>query len=169
MNGCPRARGIGGVARDLCGVILLVLGPAASAVAQQSVTITLPTTVTFAVGTTGPATGSPNPTLVSFSTAVLLPGRVLRISVIADSANFSGPGGTGIPSSGVSWTVSNASGGTGSAGTLSAAGYTQVFQSNVLALSGGFDMTWTLAQIGPGTLAGTHTLTLRWRLESVSP
>ena len=149
--------------------VLFVLGLAVSATAQESVQITLPAAITFTASTTGAAAGTPAPTTVTFSNAVLITGRVLRISVMADSASFTGPDGTSVPSSLVSWTVSNASGGTASSGTLSASSYTQVFQSNVLTASGGLDIDWTLASVAGVSRAGTHTVNLRWKLEAVFP
>ena len=148
--------------------VLLGIPPVAAA--QESVTVSLPGTVSFTVATVNTSTtGTPAPTRVTFSNAFLLPLKVLRFSVKADASSFTGSGGTPIPATKVTWTVSNASGGNGSGGQLSAGGYTQVFQSSQLTGSGEFDVTWTLGAPGTGTAAGTHTLVLRWRIESVSP
>jgi hypothetical protein len=149
--------------------VLFVIATASRATAQDSVSITLPTAITFTASTTGAVTGTPSPTTITFDSAVLQLGRVLRISVLADSASFTGPDGASFPSSSVSWTVSNVSGGSAAAGTLSASSYTQIFQSNVLTLSGGFDVDWTLASVAGVQRGGTHTVTLRWKLESVFP
>jgi hypothetical protein len=150
-------------------VVLFVIATASWATAQESVNITLPTAITFIASTTGAVTGTPSPTTITFDSAVLSPGRALRISVIADSASFTGPDGPSFPSSKVSWTVSNASGGSATAGTLSASSYTQIFQSDVLTLSGGFDVDWTLASVAGVQRGGSHTVTLRWKLEAVYP
>ena len=151
--------------------LVFVVTSAASAWAQlESVRVTLPSTVTFTVPTNASVVGTPNPTSVSFSNAILLPGRVLRLSVTADTSTFNGPGGSSYVAGAVSWTVSGASGGTGSAGTLSNGSYSQVFQSNTLTFSGGVDMQWTFAPLAGGAdYAGAHSITLRWRIESVSP
>jgi hypothetical protein len=140
------------------------------AAAQQVVIITLPSAVGFSVTDVNQATtGSPNPTSVSFTTVSLLLFHVLRVSVKAD-ADFSPPSGTAIPASRVSWTTSNASGSTGSSGTLSTASYGQVLQTNAgLIGSGGLNVTWTLSAPGTGIRAGTHTAVVRWKLESVIP
>jgi hypothetical protein len=145
----------------------LTVGTAVSAAAQESVTITLPTTITFSVTDVTSATPADlDPVTVQFSGAVINPGRVLRISIIADSSTLAGPGGSTIPASAGSWTVSGATGGSGTAGTLSSSSYTRVFQSTQTAVSGSFDLSFTLAPV-PGTLrAGNHTVTVRWKLES---
>jgi len=156
------------VRRALMAMLFLV-GTASAAVAQESVRITLPTAITFTASTNGTVTGSPSPSTITFDNTVLLIGRVLRISVKADSASFTGPDGASFPSSLVSWTVSNVSGGSASPGTLSASGYTQMFQSHNLTLSGGFDIDWTLASVAGVSRAGTHTVTLRWSIEAVYP
>jgi hypothetical protein len=157
------------VVRRALAAMLFVVGTASGAVAQESVRITLPSAITFTASTNGTVTGTPSPSTVTFDTALLLLGRALRISVKADSANFTGPDGASFPSSLVSWTVSNVSGGSASAGTLSASGYTQIFQSNVLTPSGALDVDWRLASVAGVSQAGTHTVTLRWRIEAVNP
>jgi hypothetical protein len=150
-------------------MLALIGGPVGSASAQETVTIGLPGAVSFAVGTAQSITGLPEPTTVTFSDATLTPGRVLRFSVMATSSTFSGPDGSSYPSSAVSWTVSGASGGSGSNGTLTGSGYTQVFQSNTLTATGSFDIRWTLTPADGADYAGVHTLTLRWKVESVQP
>ena len=139
-----------------------------AASAQETVTVDLPGSVTFDVGANQSAVGSPEPTEISFSDAELTPGRALRISVRADSQTFSGPDGSSYPASSVSWSVSNVSGGVGASGTLSSSSYTQVFQSHELSPSGEADITWTFTRTGTER-AGSHTLNLRWKLESVQP
>jgi hypothetical protein len=156
-------------ARLACGAIFVIaIGVASTASAQESVTIALPTTVTFSVPDVSSATlADLAPVTVQFSGAVLNPSRVLRISIIADSSTLAGPGGSTIPVSAVSWTVSGAAGGSGTPGTLSSSSYSRVFQSTQNAVSGSFDLTFTLAPV-PGTLrAGNHTVTVRWKLEAL--
>jgi hypothetical protein len=155
-------------ARLACGaMVVIAIGVACTAAAQESVTIALPTTVTFSVPDVSSATPADvDPVTVQFSGAVINPGRVLRISVIANTSTLAGPGGSAIPVSAVSWTVSGAAGGSGTSGTLSSSSYARVFQSTQTAVSGSFDLSFTLAPV-PGTLhAGNHTVTIRWKLES---
>lgn len=135
--------------------------------AADSVKITLPTAVSFAVTNVGNSTvGAPNPSAVSFSALNVLATNVLRISVKAD-ADFTPPSGTAIPASKISWTTASATNGTGSNGTLSTSAYTQLFQSTLTKKSGSVNVTWTLGAPGSGIRAGAHTLILRWKLESV--
>jgi hypothetical protein len=137
--------------------------------AQGLVQISVPPMVSFDVLDVGVSTvGSPTPTRVSFNNAVLLPGQVLRISVKADG-NFAPPSGNAIPASKVSWTTSNTASGIGLNGVLSAAAFTPVFESQAGAISGGVDVTWTLAAPGAALRAGNHQVTLRWKLEAVTP
>jgi hypothetical protein len=153
-------------------VVAGLLVSSARALAQQSetVSISFPLGVTFNVtNISATTTGSPNPTAVQFSSPNLLGNHVLRISVRADAADFTPPSGAiKIPASRVSWTTSNASHGIASNGTLSSASYALVFvgQKNQ---AGGVDLAWTLAPPPSGIRAGAHTLTIRWKVESVAP
>lgn len=133
----------------------------------DSVKITLPAAVTFAVtNVSSNTTGSPNPASVSFTQFSTPSTNVFRISVKADS-DFVPPSGASIPASNVSWTTSNVSNGTASNGMLSVSAYTQVYQSNSGKKSGGVDMHWLLGAPGAAIRAGAHTLVLRWKLESI--
>jgi hypothetical protein len=144
---------------------LALTGPGA---AQEVVDVNAPGSLSFQVSDVGSSTAG-TPTTVSYTGAVLVPGRVLRISVKADSAVLTPPSGAAIPVSNISWTASNAQGGVGSAGTLSDTTWGQVFESSPSPIAGGVDLTWTLAAPGAGIRAGTHQLTLRWKFESVVP
>lgn len=153
----------------LLGVIAAAAIVARVEASAETVKFFVPGPVAFAVTNVGNRTvGSPNPSTVSFSQLATSGANVLRISIKADS-DFVPPGGTAIPAAKVSWTTSNASNGVASNGTLSAAAYTQVYQSNATKKAGGVDVTWTLAAPGTGIRAGAHQLTLRWKLESVMP
>ena len=134
--------------------------------APETVSITIPAAVGFAVTNVSAATaGSPASGTVSFSSLNVSGGNVLRISVKADG-NFTPPSGTAIPASRVSWTTSGASNGTGSNGTLSTSAYGQLFQSSNGKKSGSVNVSWSLAAPGSGIRAGVHTMTVRWKLES---
>ena len=136
----------------------------------ESVNVSLPASVSFFVANVSASTtGSPDPTAISFDSADLVLGNRLRISVQADAADFTPPAGTAIPASKVSWTTSGAVGGTGSNGTLSSSSYSQVYQSNPSPSFGSVNVVWDLAAPGSGIRAGDHTLTVRWKLESVAP
>ena len=135
----------------------------------ETVDITLPAAISFNVfNVNSTTTGSPNPASVSFTNTSLDSGRHLKISVAADTANFSTPGsGTAIPANKISWTTSSPVGGSGSDGTLSDTAYTTLFTSNADPSSGSVNVQWSLATLPAGVAAGNHTLTLRWKLESL--
>jgi hypothetical protein len=146
-----------------------VLAIATPVAAQETVTVGLPSTVAFDARTANIAAGSPDPTTVSFSNASLVTGRVLRVSVMPDTAVFSGPGGTSYPAEAIRWTVSNVSGGVAASGRLTSGVYTQIFVSHQLTSSGGFDISWSLDSAIAPKYAGIYSMPLRWKLESVQP
>jgi hypothetical protein len=151
-------------------MLVVLVSIAAPAAAQESVTIQVPSFVSFEVADVGVSTpGAPSPSGLSFSNAILIPGRVLRVSVQADAASFTPPNGPAIPVSKVSWSSLGAAGGTAWGGTLSSSSYALVFQSDPLTLAGRVDLAWTLAAIGSGIRAGLHQLTIRWKVESLTP
>jgi len=154
-------------------VALALLGMAGmpGAHASDKVDITIPASVSFAVDNiSATTTGAPATFTVSFSNAKLKNTDALRISVMADSTAFTPPNGTTqIPASTVTWTTSNAVGGAGSSGTLSAAQYTQVYQSNINPSSGSVSITWRLTGAPVGIRSGSHIMSLTWKLEAVTP
>jgi len=148
----------------------LAVAGAVPAVAQETVTISVPWAVSFPVTDVSRSTGgAPEVTTVSFSNATLSPGRALRISVQPDAAAFTPPGGASIPASNVSWSNLGANGGIGTNGTLSSSSYALVFQSDPARTSGHIDLGWALAAPGGGVRGGNHQLTIRWKVESINP
>lgn len=146
----------------LVGFFISSLAGVASA--QETVNISVPLSVAFQVVDVNQPVST---TLtVSFSSANLIPGHVLRISTRADSIEFVGPAGNKIPASAVSWTASNAQGGMGSNGTLSSSTDVLVFRSELLPTTGRVDLTFHL-QPPANVHAGTHSLSLRWNIEAV--
>lgn len=138
--------------------------------AQETVTIGMPSFVSFLVTDLASTTnGAPSPSVVNISGASLTTGKALRVSVIADTAAFTPPSGPGIPIAKVSWQVLGANGGTGANGTLSASSYGLVFQANPATASGHVDLAWSLAALGTGIRAGNHQVTIRWKVESITP
>jgi hypothetical protein len=155
-------------------IAVLIIGAvtalALPAAAQELVSVSVPSAVSFPVTDVSRGTsGAPNSTVISFSNAILIAGRALRVSVKADAAAFTPPSGTGIPSSKVTWVIMGATGGIGSGGALSSSSFVLVFQSQPLALAGHVDLAWTLAAPGSGIRAGNHQLTIRWKVESITP
>jgi hypothetical protein len=150
--------------------IVTLTASVVSAAAQETVSITVPTAISFAVTDVSRSTsGTPSPTTLSFSNATLILGRSLRVSVQAGGAGFTPPSGPSIPASSVSWNSLGTSGGTGWSGTLGSSAYTLVFQSDPGVTSGHVELGWTLAAPGSGIRAGNHQLTIRWKVESILP
>ena len=56
----------------------------------------------------------------------------------------------------------------GSNGVLSATAFSQVFLGAVGATSGSVDLSWSLGGTESRVRAGTHSLALTWKLESVN-
>lgn len=138
-----------------------------NAEAQETVDISLPLNVSFQVVDVN-VSAFAGPTALTFSNGTLGAGRALRISVRSES-DLTPPSGPAIPASKVSWTTSNVSNGVGVNGTLSASVYSQVFESQANATSGGVDLSWTLSAPGTPRRAGNHQATLRWKLEAITP
>jgi len=153
--------------------LLGITGLAVAAVpagAQETVSISVPMAISFPVTDVSRSTsGAPDVTTVSFSNANLSSGRVLRVSVQSDAAAFTPPNGSSIPVSNVSWNNVGANGGIGMNGTLSSSSYALVFQSDPAMTSGHVDLGWTLAAPGSAIRAGNHQLTIRWKVESITP
>ena len=146
---------------------VLVASPVA-AQGSRLVQVSLPAAVTFLVTDVSTTTTAASaPARISFLTSDVKSGDRVYISVQADTSTFAGPGTTQIPVSKVSWTATGVGGSSGFAGSLSSTAYSQVLRSSQNPKSGGADMTWQLAPvIASGLRAGTHTLTVRWRIEA---
>ena len=153
--------------------VLAIVASAATVVfagAQETVSISVPLAVSFPVTDVSRSTsGTPDITTISFSNANLSPGKALRVSVQSDAAAFTPPGGSSIPVSNVSWNNLGANGGIGWNGSLHSSSFALVFQSDPGRTSGHVDLGWTLAAPGGGIRAGSHQLTLRWKVESITP
>jgi hypothetical protein len=154
------------------GIALLVLLSFTTALAgaqgPQTVQVSLPLSIAFAVSDVTVSTPATGVTAIAFANAALNNNRGLRIRVRA-LGNFVPPAGQAVAADHVSWVTSNATNGTGVSGTLSRTAFRDVFQADANAPSGGVDLAWTLGPIGSPVRAGAHQLTLRWRLESVMP
>lgn len=146
----------------LCVAGLSRLGTAA----PETVSVTLPGSISFGVTNISASTAGTGTKRASFSGAALKPNRAVNFSVKADG-DFVPPGGVAIPAARISWTTSNVTNGVGSNGTLSNTVYTQLFLGNDNAVAGGVDVTWTLAPLGVVPRAGAHNLTLRWKIEAL--
>ena len=164
--------GAAGTRIALFGIVALAAA-VGSAGAQGTVIITVPVAVSFAVTDVSRSTsGAPSVTTLSFVYVGLGLGKALRVSVQSDAASFSPPIGLSIPALKVTWNSVGASGGIGSGGTLSSSSFGLVFQSNpmgIVGASGRVDLSWTLAAPPSGIRSGNHQLTVRWKVESITP
>lgn len=154
-------------------LIVLCLGadlatPAPVQLGMGTARVVTPLTVLFDVGDVSATTVASSPTTVSYDTAILGLGQVLRISVKADG-DITMPGATPIPSTSLSWATSNAVSGLAMNGTLSKVTYTPVFEGQAGATSGRVDLTWTLAAPADTLRAGTRQAALRWKFEAITP
>jgi hypothetical protein len=156
--------------RGLVVIAMLALAelPAPAQVGFATARVFTPATVLFQVMDVSAASPASSVTTVSFDTAILVPGQVLRISVKAD-ADIVMPGGGVIPSTSLAWTASNATNGIGMNGSLNKLTYTPVFQGNPNATDGRVDLSWTVSAPGTSVNAGTGEATLRWRFEAITP
>ena len=161
----------GSLAMRITVLAIAVSGAAVvSAGAQETVSISVPLAISFPVTDVSRSTsGAPNVTTISFSNAILSLGKALRVSVQADAAAFTPPSGSSIPVANVSWNNLGANGGIGWNGILSSSSFALVFQSDPGRTSGHVDLGWTLAAPGSGIRAGSHQLTIRWKVESITP
>ena len=133
----------------------------------EQVNVIVSSSVNFTVlNVAASSSGSPSAT-VNYSSASLTPGHKLKISVQPGAANFTTSTGSAIPASNASWTVSAASGGSGSSGTLSWGSWTQVYLSNADPTSGSVSLDFSLAAPGSGVKAVMQSLNLQWKFESL--
>ncbi|HYU35268.1 MAG TPA: hypothetical protein VEW48_24205 [Thermoanaerobaculia bacterium] len=140
-------------------VALSSLGITAPPVVQEQVSIELPQQIAFDSAAIGGSSDPTRPVVVSFHQAQLLPGRALRLSVLAEGAP---------PDCRLLFTTRNARGGIGRAGRAGVDDFSPVFESFPSALSGGFEISWVLEMPGEIRRAGRQAMRLRWRIESVA-
>jgi hypothetical protein len=148
----------------VCAVVLATVSNATA----QNVTITLPTTNTFNVQNVQLSTGATR-TTITWSSSGSFSGTHFRISVKADTANFTAPatGRTAIPATDVSWTIVSATNGTGINGTMNSSAYTVLYNAGNGKKSGTVVVDWNLAAPGTNHRSGNHQLSLHWRLDAV--
>jgi hypothetical protein len=169
------------------GAILLM--PAASALAQTTVTlpdtsqttsmsvtvseqarVSVPATIGFSVTNVGAETQA-NPTSVAIDQIVLASAtKQLRISLQANAASFTPPnvGDTTWSAADVSWTAASWIAATGSSGTLSQSSYATIATCNAgAAACSTTGLVFRLAAKPAVQRSGTHTLIVTWKVESI--
>ncbi len=138
-------------------------------VAEQA-TVTVPAGVTFTVNNVTTSTVATNAT-VTVIDIVLNDGKKLKISLQANNANFTAPaGGTVTWAAGdVSWNAATwSSSGVGTATSLSSAAFNTVATSATNAADcSTTNLVFTLQPKTTVDRAGSHTLAVTWKFESI--
>lgn len=137
--------------------------------AAQNITVTVPGSNTLIVANINNAVVGSTMRVSWSISGNFSGGNHLRISVKADTANFSVPSaGRGpIVATKVSWTIAGAVNGTGTAGTMSSTAFGVVYNSANGKKSGSVDLNMRLAAVGSNVRSGNHQLSLRWKFEAV--
>jgi hypothetical protein len=153
--------------RELRVALAAVAAALLAASVPAAAVVTVPGSLTFQVTDPSSATtGAPSPFVVGFDRDSGSPGSSVRISVRAQTSNFS-PSYPGLDAADMSWTTSGASGGDGLWGTLNTS-FQAVFIGWEFQVSGSVDIQWTLAPLPAGTPPGTYTVILEWAFEETS-
>ena len=146
-----------------------------AAVTEQA-RVTLPAGISFNVTNVNSSTTEGNVPISVQNIVLSTATKQLRISLTANAASFTPPaaGATTWSASDVSWTAGPAGGpnqwqnATGSAGTLSAAAYNTVATCTADTASCSITrLSFSLAAKPTVKRAGSHTLTVTWKFESI--
>lgn len=141
-----------------------------TATVTEQARITVPSGVTFTVSDVSSATASSGAS-VSISSIVLASAtRQLKVSLQADAADFTPPvaGATTWSSGDVTWAAGSWTGATAASGTLSNSAYNTVATCDADAgACSTADLVFTLAAKSAVKRSGNHTLTVRWKIESI--
>lgn len=140
-------------------------------VSEQAV-VSVPASITFNVTDVASPTQATSDATVTASTIVLSDGNALKVEIKANAADFTPPDGGSVTwaASDISWDAATWANGTGSAGQLSSAAFTEVAASSANASSlSTNDLTFTLAAKSSVDRAGSHTLVATWKFSSFTP
>ena len=140
-----------------------------TAVVNEQARVTFPSGVTFNVnditGTTNASGASVTISNIVLATAT----KQLKVSVQAEAAAFTAPGGSTTWSAGdVTWNAAAWTSATGAAGTLSNSAYNEVTTCAAAAASCSTTaLAFTLGSKPTVVRSGNHTLTVRWKVEAI--
>ena len=141
-----------------------------TATVNEQARVSVPSGVAFSVGDVASATTSSGAS-VSVSNIVLATGtKQLKISLQADTASFTPPvvGATSWGASDVSWSAASWTNASGSAGTLSNTSYNAVATCAADAATCSTSaLVFTLGAKSTVQRSGSHTLTVRWKVEAI--
>jgi len=132
--------------------------------------VTVPAGVTFAVNDITASTASSAVSVTVSNIVLATATKQLRMSLQANATSFTPPvgGATTWAAGDVSWNAASWTNGTGSSGALSSSAYTVVATCTADTSScSTTGLTFTLAANTLVKRSGSHTLTVRWKFESI--
>ena len=145
-----------------------------TATVSEQCNITVPASFVWDVIDVASDTASDDQEVTITNIVLAAPTKQLKLSITANAASFTAPGGAGTTwsatdvswNNGGTWTT-----GTGATGTLASGGtYNEVATStagNATLSSSG--LVFTLADKATVTKSGDHTLICTWKVESITP
>jgi len=136
---------------------------------SEQATVTVPSGVTFNVTNITASTEASAASLTVTNIVLASATKQLKISVQANSANFTPPvsGATTWAASDVTWNAASWTNGTGSSGTLSSSSYNTVATCTADAASCSTSaLTMTLGSKSSVKRSGNHTMTVTWKVEA---
>lgn len=165
----------------------LVVGIAASASAQTTVAlpsqsqqtvltanvseqarVTVPAGITFDVTSVAASTAAPAASIAIDNIVLANASKQLQVSVQANAANFTSPGGATWAATAVSWNAPTWANATGLSGTLSSSAFNNVAQCSAgVASCSTTGLVFTLAPNTSVTQSGSHQLVVSWKFESI--
>jgi hypothetical protein len=138
-------------------------------VAEQA-NVTVPTAVAFAVSDIASSTAATAVSVTATSVVLSSATKQLRISLQANAASFTPPGGAAITwnASDVTWNAASWTNATGAAGTLSNAAYNTA--ATCTAGAGSCNTSGLVFTLGANpniVRSGNYTLVVTWKFESI--
>jgi hypothetical protein len=141
-----------------------------TATVSEQARVLVPASVTFAVNNVSTSTAASAASVTVDHIVLNTATKQLKVSVQASASAFTPPvgGAATWSASAVSWNAATWTSATGSAGTLSNSAYTAVATCTAgTASCSTTGLVFTLAADASVQIAGSHTLTITWKVESI--
>lgn len=141
-----------------------------TATVSEQARIVVPASVSFTVGNVATSTAAGAATVTVDRIVLSSATKQLKISVQAAAASFTPPavGATTWSASDVSWNAASWTRATGVSGALSAVSFTQIATCDAgVSDCSTTDLTFTLGAKPTVNRAGSHTLVVTWKFESI--
>ena len=140
-----------------------------TATVREQARVTLPTGVNFNVSDVTSATTATGAGLTISNIVMATATKQLKVSVQAEAASFTAPGGaTTWSASDVTWNAATWTSAAGASGTLSNSAYNAVATCTAdSAACSTTGLQFTLAAKPTVQRSGNHTLTVRWKVEAI--